>query len=141
MVLSDLFLRIYFQRLIRCPHDERNLDLFFRRDEYGHAVHIQISFAERFSVVGYEYHAAALLGYLAKDFYYRMNEIIRIDDCVVVGIHQLIRIRFGHLHGSAYGAEHFELGRVFLVVCGAVARAGVEYNQHLVLVAGEYLFP
>ena len=70
MILPDLFLRIYFQRFIRCPHDERNLDLFLRRDKYGHAVHIQIPLAEGLSVVGYEDHATAPLGNPAKNFYY-----------------------------------------------------------------------
>jgi len=91
-------------------------------------------------VVGYEDHATAPLGNPAKNFYYGMNEIIRVDDGVVVGIHQLLRIRFGHLHRSAYGTEHLELRRVFLIVRGAVARAGMEYDEHLVLAAGEYLF-
>ena len=85
MILPDLFLRIYFQRFIRCPHDERNLDLFLRRDKYGHAVHIQIPLAEGLSVVGYEDHATAPLGNPAKNFYYGMNEIIRVDDGVVFG--------------------------------------------------------
>ena len=35
-----------------------------------------------------------LWGNPAKNFYYGMNEIIRVDDGVVVGIHQLLRIRF-----------------------------------------------
>lgn len=105
-----------------------DLDLLLRGDKHGNPVHVEISLAEGLPVVGDEDQAAAP-GHIAKDLDYRMYQIVRIDDGVVVGVHQLPGVGFRHLHGGTYGLERLELGRIFLCSRSAVARAGVEHES------------
>lgn len=113
MVLADLLPGIRLQLPVRRPYEERYLDLLLRGDEHGNPVHVEVALTEGLPVVGDEDQAAAP-GHIAKDLDYRVDQIVRINDGVVVGVHQLPGVGFRHLHGGTYGLEHLEPAGYFL---------------------------
>ena len=62
-----------------------------------------------------------------------MDEIVRIENRIVIRIHQLLRIGLGHLNRVADRSEKFKLLRVVLVVGRTMACTCVYDYQDFIL--------
>ena len=118
--------RLVTPEIVGGPHEERYLILLLGREFHGQAMHEHVVFTQRLTVVGDEDHGSVPICQSAQGVDEPVEQEVGVADGVVVGIHQVI-----------YWLIDMEFLRTLVGVLRAVTGAGVQDDEHLVLLAGE----
>ena len=94
MILSSLYRWVDFQSRVGSPNDKWDLGLNLWSHRHRHSMHVEVTFSKRLPMVGDENHAASPVRDIFERVYHIMQKVVSIEDRVVVGVDELLRICF-----------------------------------------------